>query len=224
MQDKYRSRNFDLLLYDEDETHRACLDKLAAGYKYIAIKHDKDRWTEEDKLPDGVQVGDLKKPHWHVIIKFPQGRWDTAVAKDLGIARNYLQKCLSYEGSLLYLVHRGMPHKHQYSVDECIGTLIKDLEKALNDETDLNERVMDVLDILDDKPFWTTRSFLTEACTRKRIGEALRLGGLLTGLIAEHNLTDQAASRPGAGAYADAVDQAHFRSFVEGYEAHRKGY
>lgn len=224
MQDKYRSRNFDLLLYDEDETHRAALEKLAAGYKYIAIKHDKDRWTEEDKLPDGVQVGDLKKPHWHVIIKFPQARWDTAVANDLGIARNYLQKCLSYEGSLLYLVHFGMPHKHQYSLEECIGTLTKDLEKALQNETDLNERVMDVLDILDDKPFWTTRAFLAEACSRKRIGEALRLGSLLSGLIAEHNLTDHLSSQPGAGAYADAVEQTHFGSFVAGYEAHKKGY
>ena len=224
MQDKYRSRNYDLLLYDEDPTHLAALEKLSTGYRYIAIKHDKDLWTEEDTPPDGVKVGDLKKAHWHVIIKFPQARWNTAVAADLGIATNYIQKCNSYEGSLLYLVHHGMPHKHQYEVSECIGTLIKDLEKALQNETDLNERVMDVLDILDDKPFWSTRAFLTEACSRKRIGEALRLGGLLTALISEHNHSDELSTRPGTGAYDDAVDQAHFGSFVNGYEAGKKGY
>lgn len=221
MAEKIRCRNFDLLLYDEDETHKACLEKLATGYKYIAIKHDKDRWTEDDEIPDGVSVGDLKKAHWHVIIKFPQGRWNTAVAAELGIALNYIQRCVSYEGSLVYLVHRGMPHKHQYEPGECVGTLVKDLEKALDNETDLNERAMDVLDILDEKEFWTTRAFLTEACNRKRIGEALRFGGLITALIAEYN-HEQIANRPGSGAYDDARNQAHFRSFVEGYEMAKK--
>ena len=222
MSEKNRCRNFDLLLYDEDPTHKACLDKLATGYKYIAIKHDKDVWTEDDNIPDGQNVGDYKKAHWHVIIKFPQARWNTAVVAELGIAQNYIQRCVSYEGSLLYLVHRGMPHKHQYDPLECIGTLTKDLEKALDCETDLNERVMDVLDILDERPCWTTRAFLTEACSRKRVGEALRLGGLLTAVIAEHNHSDEVTARPNAGAYSDAKDQASWFGFVEGYEAGKK--
>lgn len=224
MSEKIRCRNFDLLLYDEDETHRACLDKLATGYKYIAIKHDKDRWSEDDNIPDGVKAGELKKAHWHVIIKFPQARWNTAVASELGIALNYIQRCVSYEGSLLYLVHHGMPHKHQYDPSECIGTLLKDLEKALDCETDLNERVMDVLDILDERPCWTTRAFLSEACSRKRIGEALRLGGLVSSLIAEHNHENDFDYSPPAGAYSDAQDQARWNGFVEGYEARKKGY
>ena len=56
MSEKIRSRCFDLLLYDEDATHLACLEELATGYKYIAIKHDKDTWSEDDNLPDGVSV------------------------------------------------------------------------------------------------------------------------------------------------------------------------
>lgn len=187
MADRIRSRNYDLLLYEEDETHQACLAKLASGYKYIAIKHDKDTWTEEDQLPEGVKAGDLKKPHWHVIIKFPQARWNTAVAQELGIAINYLQKCVSYEGSLLYLIHAGIPDKYQYQTTDCIGTLVKDLEKVLDNETDLNEKIMDVINILDQQQTWTTRAFLTEVCAKDRIGAALRLGGLLPALLAEHN-------------------------------------
>ena len=219
MSEKIRCRNFDLLLYDEDETHKACLDKLATGYRYIAIKHDKDRWTEEDTLPEGVNIGDLKKPHWHVIIKFPQGRWNTAVAKDLGIAENYIQRCVSYEGSLLYLIHFGMPHKYQYLPQDCIGNLMKDLEKVIDRSSDLNERVMDVLDILDEKEHWTTRSFLEEACRRDRIGEALRLGGLIGALLAEHNCKDDFRVQKNAGAYKDAQDQARFQGFIEGYHS-----
>lgn len=222
MSEKIRSRNFDLLLYDEDESHKACLEKLATGYKYIAIKHDKDVWGDDDNIPDGVQAGDLKKAHWHVIIKFPQARWNTAVAAELGIATNYIQRCVSYDGSLIYLVHRGMPHKHQYDPTEAVGTLIKDLEKALDNDTDLNDRVMDILDILDEQEHWTTRKFLEEACKRKRIGEALRMGGLLTSLLVEHNSINDFTHRKFAGAYADAGEQNNFRNFVEGYELGRK--
>ena len=216
--EKNRSRNFDLLLYDEDETHKAALEKLATGYKYIAIKHDKDTWSDDDNLPDGVNAGDLKKAHWHVIIKFPQGRWDTAVAKELGITRNYIQKCVSYEGSLLYLVHKGIPDKHQYDPSECIGTLIKDLEKALNDDTDLNERVGELLDMLDEREYWSVRGFLQEARKRRRIGEALRMGSLVSALLAQHNY-ENTYFRPNSGAYDDAISQYGFRNFVEGYEA-----
>lgn len=217
MSDKIRCRNFDLLLYDEDPTHQSCLEILATGYKYIAIKHDKDVWTDDDNIPEGCKVGDLKKAHWHVIIKFPQARWNTAVASELGIALNYIQRCVSYDGSLLYLVHRGMPHKHQYEPSECIGTLKKDLEKALDNETDLNDRVLDVLDILDERPYWTMRAFLIEVCNRKRIGEAMRLGGLLTAVLTEYNCSDDFSYRPNSGAYPDALDKAAFRGFVEGY-------
>ena len=223
MSDKVRSRTFDLLLYDEDESHKVCLDKLATGYKYIAIKHDKDIWTEDDDLPDGVSAGDLKKAHWHVIIRFPQARWDTAVASELGIATNYIQKCVSYEGSLLYLLHRGLPDKYQYEPLDCIGTLIKDLEKALDSEADTDEKMMDVIEILDDREFWTMRAFLEEATRRKRGGMALRMAGLLSGLIYQHNQANEyQRQRPDAGCYADDIEKYGFRNFVEGYEAGRK--
>lgn len=221
MSEKNRSRTFDLLLYDEDESHKEALKKLDTGYKYIAIKHDKDVWSDDDKLPDGVKVGDLKKAHWHVIIRFPQGRWDTAIAKELGIAINYIQKCVSYEGSLLYLIHKGLPDKYQYSPDECIGNLTKDLEKALECDSDLNDRVMSVLSILDERDFWTVRSFLEVACQRGRIGEALRMAGLIAQLISVHN-EENGYHRPDAGAYVDACDQHGFANFVQGYECGRK--
>lgn len=220
MSEKIRCRNFCLVLYDEDETHKACLDKLSAGYQYIAICHDKDRWTEEANLTDGVNVGDLKKPHWHVIIKFPQARWNTAVAKELGIAENYIQRCVSYDGSLLYLVHHGMPYKYQYLPQDCIGTLVKDLEKLLNDQGDMDEKMSDVIEILDDREFWSMRSFLEEAIKRKRGGMALRMAGLLGRLIDQHNYANEirSSSLP-AGAYADACDNAKFHGFIEGYHS-----
>lgn len=223
MAERVRSRTFDLLLYDEDPTHKACLDKLATGYKYIAIKHDKDTWTEDDNPPDGVNVGDLKKPHWHVIVRFPQARWNTALASELGIALNYIQKCASYDGSLLYLIHKGLPDKHQYDPSECIGTLIKDLEKALDNESDTDEKMQDVIDILDEREHWTMRAFLEEAIKRKRGGMALRMGGFMATLIAQHNDANNfPRPRPDTGAYDDACHQYGFRSFVEGYEAGRK--
>lgn len=222
MADKYRSRCFDLLLYDEDQTHKDALAKLSTGYKYIAILHDKDTWSDDENIPDGYAAGDLKKPHWHVIVRFPQARWSTAVAAELGIAENYIQKCVSYDGSLLYLVHRGLPDKYQYDPSECIGNLIKDLEKALTDEVDTDEKMLDVIAILDDKDYWSMRSFLEEAARRKRGGMALRMGGFLSTLINQHNQSNEYLHQAEAGSCSDAVDQYGFRNFVEGYEAGKK--
>ena len=218
--EKYRSRTFDLLLYEEDETHLNCLQKLATGYQFVALKHDKDVWSEDDEIPEGINVGDLKKAHWHVVLRFPQARWDTAVSAELGIARNYIRKCVSYDGSLLYLVHKGIPDKYQYSPDEAIGPLVKDLKKVLENESDINEKMQDVIDVLDDKEFWTMRAFLQECVKRGRGGMALRMGSLVKPLIMEHNdMNSMRRYPPDSGAYDTAIDQSHFRSFVDGYTA-----
>ena len=222
MSEKVRSRCFDLLLYDEDQTHKDALAKLATGYKYIAILHDKDQWSEGENVPEGYSVGDLKKPHWHAVVRFPQARWSSAVAAELGISENYIQRCVSFDGSLLYLVHKGLPDKYQYDPSECIGNLLKDLERVLSDEVDNDEKMLDVIAILDDRDHWTMRSFLEEACRRKRGGMALRMGGFLSTLIRQHNDSFSYSTRPNSGSYDDAVSQFGFRNFVEGYEAGKK--
>ena len=93
---KNRDRKFVAVLYPEDETHVACMEKLkSGGFNFAAILHDKD--VQEDGTP--------KKPHWHIVLRFKNAVWDTSIAKQLGITPNYLEACKDVDASLLYLVH-----------------------------------------------------------------------------------------------------------------------
>ena len=118
--EKFRDRKFCLLLYPlEDESHKNAIDVIKRSYDYAMITHDSDL----------DEVGNLKKTHTHLVIRFNNPVWNSALAKDLGIEINYIQKCRSLERSLLYLVHYNEPDKFQYDTRKVQGSL---KQKLLN--------------------------------------------------------------------------------------------
>lgn len=176
--EKYRSRNYRMLLYPEDASHSLAIEKLQAGqFRFVAILHDKD--IDED--------GTLKKPHWHVVVKFPQPRWNTAVAKEFGIEENYIMSCESLDGAILYLVHAEHPDKYQYEASEAFGTLLPSLNKLLA-EDDEGSRVLEIVKLIDDSPGKCGyREILVKSCNAGLYGEFRRLGSGVKWLIDEHN-------------------------------------
>lgn len=186
--EKWRDRKFRLLLYPEDPTHKACMCLLEqGGYKYAAILHDSDLWENGDEDIGEHEIGSTKKEHWHVVIKFPQAKWSTALEKELGIKGNYIRKCDSMDGSLLYLVHEGFPNKHQYDFNNVFGPLAPALGKLLVDD-DEGMRVLEIVRMIDDTPGRIGyRELLVKACNNGLYGEFRRLGSGIKWLIDEHN-------------------------------------
>lgn len=185
--EKYRSRNFALLLYPEDPTHTACIEKLEqGGYNYAAILHDKDTWSANDSDfdPDKHTDGELKKEHFHVVIKFQNPKYDTGLASELGIARNYIRDIKNLDKALLYLVHEGYPDKYQYDIDEVAGSLKVNLQKLLLDE-DEGSRVLRIVEMIDNSPSPTYREILIMACKAGLYGEFRRLGAGVKFLLDE---------------------------------------
>ena len=104
------------------------------------ITHDSDLDEE----------GNLKKAHTHLVIRFNNPVWNSALAKDLGIEINYIQKCRSLERSLLYLVHYNEPDKFQYDTRKVQGSLKQKLLNYIkNSGKDESEKVLDLLDYID---------------------------------------------------------------------------
>ncbi len=184
--DKFRARNFCAVLYPEDETHAMALSLLAQGYKYAAILHDRDVYDADDTDDDAL-VGQPKKAHWHIIIKFPQARWNTAVSQELGITENYLQKCNSVDDYLVYMVHYELPHKAQYDKSEVFGTMDTDLARALAKVKTPDEKALEVIDIIDGLGFCDMRSVIVECAKAGRFGELRQMGSWVPYLIACHN-------------------------------------
>lgn len=139
--EKFRDRKFCLLLYPlEDETHKNAIDIIKRSYDYAMITHDSDLDEE----------GNLIKSHTHLVIRFNNPVWNSALAKDLGIEINYIEKCRSLERSLLYLVHYNEPDKFQYDTRKVQGNLKQKLLNYIkNSGKDESEKVLDLLDYID---------------------------------------------------------------------------
>lgn len=172
-----RSRNWCLVLYPDEECHANAVAQLSRGYKFVGILHD--RCLDDD--------GNPKKPHYHIVLKFPQARWKTAIAEELGIQPNYLEVCRSLPGAYCYLVHDGLPDVVQYPHSLMFGPLYNEACKALEREKDQNQKMLTILKLIDESGFLNERTLLEKACEAGLCGDVLRLGGLMTRLIEIHN-------------------------------------
>lgn len=205
---RFRDRKFVAVLYPEDPTHAECIEKLKTnGYNFAAILHDKDVYE------DGEHKGELKKPHWHVVIKFSNAVWNVPTAKDLGIEPNYLQKCSSLDGSLLYLVHEGNPDKYQYDQKDVFGPLANRLAVLLADD-DEGTRAVKIADIIDNCPGPMGYSELLRKCVAAGLYSDLRrMGAFAVGMLREHNFEYQYSTERNAGV---AKDFENFDDFQRG--------
>ena len=179
---KFRDRKFCAVLYPEDETHVACIEKLqSGGYNFAAILHD------EDTYEDGEHIGEKKKPHWHIVLKFVNAVWNEALAKELGITANYLEKAKSLDAALLYLVHYGYEEKYQYDLEKVFGTLKTRLASLLAD-TDESTRALTIYDLIRNSPGVVTYTEIFEkACKAGLYGDFRRMGTGVRYLINDHN-------------------------------------
>ena len=175
---KFRDRKFVMVLYPEDPAHADAMEKMkSGGYNFAAILHDKD------KTEDGSQ----KKPHWHVVVRFKNACWNTAIAKELGIAPNYLEACKDVDGALLYLVHFGNEDKFQYDYEAVFGPLRVRLATLLA-EPDEGARVLTLVDIIENSPgFMSYSELLKKSVAAGVYSDLRRMGTLGVALVREHN-------------------------------------
>lgn len=81
-----KAYQFMFVLYPESQ--QAAIDYIKANYPCAWALHDKDTHTEQDVLDYAKahngdcpewQAGDLKKPHYHFVVKFKNARYATGV-------------------------------------------------------------------------------------------------------------------------------------------------
>lgn len=139
---KYKSRNFNLLLYpQEDETHRKAFDYIKKNYDYAMICHDKDL----------NEFNELKKEHYHFVIRFDNPKWNTALADELGIKSNYIEESRSLKRSLLYLIHYYDDNKYQYDVSSVSGSLTNRLYEFMSNlDKSSSEKFQELMKYIDD--------------------------------------------------------------------------
>ena len=126
--------------YIEKQTSRS--KKSIQWYAWIV--HDKDVYTEQDKLeahgnPTKIKIGGLKPPHIHLILKFQNSRRQTDVANAFHLDKHFVRKPtvntrgIQLPAMVTYLTHEREPLKARYS-RELIYTSHPDLLNEMIDK------------------------------------------------------------------------------------------
>lgn len=99
-----RKYNYLGIIYEDDENFDNQLFNLVQEKEACWIRHDQD--VKED--------GELKKTHYHFVIKLKNPCTLSALAKRLEINENMLEYVKNVNSSLKYLIHYGDDNKFQY--------------------------------------------------------------------------------------------------------------
>lgn len=180
MSNKYRNRTHLLMLYPEDKTHMEALEKIKKSFDYACILHDRD--IDEN--------GNLKKLHYHVVLRCSNQQWNTALAKELGITENYFEEPRSFDNALLYLIHYNDSDKYQYSIDEVQGNLVKRLREKINsNEKTEGEKVSELIEFIEShERRISIKEFAKYCAVNGYWSEFRRSGAIFCRMLDEHNM------------------------------------
>lgn len=77
-------------------------------------------------------TGEVKKPHWHIVLAFDGPKSYEQVVEILAPLNCPIpQRCHSLKGAVRYFAHLDNPEKHQYSVSDIVGHGGFDVSAAL---------------------------------------------------------------------------------------------
>lgn len=195
--EKYRSRTHMLLLYPDCDAHVQAKHKIEQSFDYALILHDRDIFTDEDEKQNPLhKAGDLKKPHWHVVLRCSNATWSTALCKELGIEHNYIEACKNFDNSLQYLIHYNDTDKTSYEIDEVKGSLKTKLKESINkQEKSEGEKVVELIQFIkeyDGK--LTITEFATYCALNGYWSEFRRSGAIFCKIIEEKNQSEEHVS------------------------------
>lgn len=188
--EKYRSRAHMVLLYPDNAEHCKAIEKIKRSYDYAMILHDRDFWTEEDEKKNPEHVSGLKKKeHWHVVLRFPQAVWSSAICKELGIEHKFIECIKKFDNALMYLIHYNDSDKTLYSIDEVSGNLKNKVVESINKlEKSEGEKVLELIDFIEDYPNKLTIKEFSRWCAMNGYwSEFRRSASVFLKIIDEHN-------------------------------------
>lgn len=132
-----RSRNYATVIYPEsapDNWQQLISDLHVEAF--LSPLHDCDI------NPDG----ELKKPHYHLLLMFPTLKSEDQVSEIFssigGVGREIVQ---SVRGYSRYLTHRDNPEKHQYNEDEVISFGGADYFRCINLASDEDSAISEMI-------------------------------------------------------------------------------
>lgn len=181
--DKKRYYNFTLVIYEDDENFKDQMESIKQTQEAIWIRHDQDVNEE---------TGELKKPHYHVVIKLKTNCTISALAKNLNVQENMIEPVKkSLNGCLKYLIHYGDDKKYNYDKEDVQSNNDKLKTRFLDlvaKDTPEVEKIMTIQEFIDTFPDFIKISTLSKYAQKNNIWDAFRRNyAIIKDLANEHN-------------------------------------
>lgn len=165
---RYYSYTFELYLESLPKNFEEELKNLHC--KVAFILHDKDKYSESDlkkykKNNDGEsppwKVGDIKKPHYHIVLKFENLKSIKGVLSMLEpLEIKYIEPVQTERGMIRYLIHLDDEEKYQYNKKDIVLYGGYNIDKFFERDKDMNEIKKELrYIILKDKSAYTYNYF-----------------------------------------------------------------
>ena len=181
--DGIKDRKYQGVLYPDSESY--CCDDVLNILKstfpeFAYILHDKD--VDEN--------GELKKPHIHWVGRLKAARYLSALADDLGIAENMIERCRSFDAFIRYLIHADDPDKFHYPLEAVISTF--PINKFFRDDEEIQAgRLADyIIDARCSSMSNAVRWALKNGCW----GTLRRAGSIWSAVISENRVLNMCES------------------------------
>lgn len=78
------------------------------------IRHDKDKYNQDDDIPEDKEIGDNRPAHWHVMLQFKNAVEISGIARDFGVSENYVERWQGHGAFLTGIQYLTHEHTRQY--------------------------------------------------------------------------------------------------------------
>ena len=102
------------LFFNEAVIIKGIAERQKSLQAWAYIRHDKDKYNQDDDIPEGKEIGDNRPAHWHVMLHFKNAVEIGSLAKTFGVPENYVEAWRgagSFLDGIQYLTHE---HPRQY--------------------------------------------------------------------------------------------------------------
>ena len=192
---------FQCILYPDSKEYNCDIlrNRLGSFWDHSAsILHDKDFYTEtevetwlaehkSDECP--FKIGELKKPHWHIVVWNKSPILLGTAATKLDLPSNYVQRVKNLKRAIQYLIHKNNPEKYQYDVS-CIqltDLTSKEVCKYLKVEVDMIDKGKKLFEFIQTHDRITLTQLTKFAFENECYDELRRGQHLYTALLIERN-------------------------------------
>lgn len=160
---KIRARNYMIMQYEinpvtgeslnfnESIIKKGLEERADSLMAWAYIRHDKDVYNQDDEIPDGKEIGDVRPAHWHVMLQFKNAIDLSSLAATFGVAENYVEV---FKGKGAFL--DGIQYlTHEHSNQQALGKHLYDRSEVIFSSEKVANEFWDILDSRTEKRLYS---------------------------------------------------------------------